>query len=396
MDLDSIPPLASLVHPADQGQGPNQSGEVSVPSRPLPIINATASGDNVQTNGTTTLTSAQRLYATSKSSRFASTSQTSVPIPEVSIGQRTSISACSIVDKDVATPDVSLSPTQASPPISVTANLEDSQPRYHPTRLRQSRQMTHPFLSLSSFSTPLSVAEGPTGQTLYNPAVQTSASGPNFNSKPRFKPQYQGQGPKVTRGASLGTSYPEGLNFRRKALPPTPADKEGTHGSTIPPTTSNNQHTKLYSGITEDNIFLLPAHGMVSLTEQRGIIRDEVPLPSLPPTQSGLHPPVASSSFSRSTDQVIFQPRPIKPLRGLSTSFQDQLRETSQPTSSLEEDQHQNVANRASKTPLFRRFSVGFIKAGKSEPDKDIRQDNRRSLDTSLDESFVLVNDVHL
>ncbi|KAF8807623.1 hypothetical protein BYT27DRAFT_7256196 [Phlegmacium glaucopus] len=392
VDLDSIPPRASLVHPADNiSQGHDQSGGASILSRPLPIINATNSCDNVQTNGTT-LTSAQRLYATATISNSSGLASTSVATPEVSIRQHASISARSIVV------DTSLSPTQTPSPTSVTANLEDSPSRYRPRRLRQSRQMTHPFLSPSPFSTPLSVAQGSTGQTLYNPAVQISASGPNFDSKSRPKPQ----GPKVLREASLVTSHTEGLDFRRKALPPIPADRERSNGLTTAPTTSNSQHRNVYSGITEDNVLLMPAHGKVSSPGQRAIIDDDEvseSLPPLSPTRCESHQPIVSTSFSQSMDQVIFQPRPIKPLRGLSANFQDQIRETSQPTPSLEEDQHKNVAKKV------KRFSLDLIKSGKSEPDKDnhrssLRYDDDSSwtpiLNSSLDESFVLVNDAHL
>ena len=382
MDLDSIPPRATLVHPADGvSQGHDQSRRTSVLSRPSPTINTSVTGnssDNVEIHGTAP-TSAQRLYATgmtsSNSYYFTSTS-----LPTVR----------SIVDRDGTPADTSLPPTPASPPLppSSVSESEHFQPRCRPRRLREKHQTTHPLSSL-----PLS--EGLTGQTLYNPAVQPSASVPTSDS---FKPR----GPRMTRNASLRTSYTtESHERRRKALPPIPvADGEKRNSLITISTTPHSQHTNLYSGITEDNVFLIPAHGKVSSTEQRAILIDEVPLSPVSPGQSGLHQP--SSPFIRSTDQVILQPRPIKPLQGLTASFQDQLRLTSQSrTESLEEDQFRNHTSTAKQTPLFRRFTTaGFI--------RPIREDNRRPsrpsdedsswtqiLDTSLDESFVVVDNTH-
>ena len=379
MDLNSIPPRATLVHPADGvSQGHDQSERTSISSRPLPTINTTVTGnssDNVQIHGTT-ITSAQRLYATgmtSNSSHFTSTSL---------------LTARSIVDRD-ATPADSTSPppTQASPlPPTSVSESEHFQPRYHPRRLREKHQTTHPFSSL-----PLS--EGLTAQTLYNPAVQTSASVPTSDS---FKPR----GPRVTRTASLRSSYAEGHEYRRKALPPIPADEEKRNSLITTSTAPHSQHTILYRGITEDNVFLIPAHGKVSesSTEQRAVLIDEVPLSPVSSSQNGLHQP--SSPFTRSTDQVILQPRPIKPLKGLTASFQDQIRLTAQPrTESLEENQLKNDASTVKQTPLYRRFTTTGLR-------RPIREDNRRPsrpsdedsswiqiLDTSLDESFVVVDD---
>ena len=381
MDLNSIPPRATFVHPADGvSQGHDQSRRSSISSRPSPTINNTDtdSVDNVRTHGTA-ITSAQRLYATgmtSNSSHFASTS-----LP----------TARSIVDRDATPADVS--PTQASPPLSALES-EHFQPRYRPRKLREKHQTTDPFPSL-----PLS--EGSTGQTLYNPAVQTSASVPTSDS---FKPR----GPRLTRNASLRSSYAEGgSERRRKALPPIPtADGEKRNSLITISTTPHSQHTNLYSGMTEDDVFLIPAHGKVSLTEQHAILIDEESVPPLSPVspnQSGLPVQQTSSLFTRSTgDQLILQPRPIKPLQGLTASFQDQIRLTSQPrTESLEEDRLKN-ASTANQTPLLTRR---FTTAGFRRP---TREDNYRSsrafdedsswmqiLDTSLDESFVVVDDTH-
>ena len=353
MDLDSIPPRATLVHPADGvPQGHHQSGTASVLSRPLPTINATASGDNfgnVQIDGTTT-TFAQRLYATGMTLNSSHPASTSLP------------TARSIVDEDATQANTSPPPPQPPPrPLALVSESEHFQPRYRTGRLREKNQT---FLSL-----PLS--EGLAGQTLYNPAVQTSTSLPTSDS---FKPQHdgpRGRGPKVIRHASLRIPHTEGHQFRRKALPPTPVDRDRPRSLIMTSITSHNQLPNLYSGITEDDIFIMPTHNGVTLTEQRAILIDEVPLSPISPTQSEFHQP--SSSFTRSTDQVILQPRPIKPLQGLTASFQDQIRETSQPSAGL----------------------------GKS-----IRQDNCRPsdedsswtqiLDTSLDESFVLVGNMHL
>ena len=334
VDLDSIPPRATLVHPAD---GVSQSGGTSV----LSTIDTTVTGnssDNVQTHSTVP-TSAQRLYATGMNSNSPLFISTSLP---------TSRSE-SIIDKDATPADTySPAPTQASPsfPPTSVSESEHVQLRYRPRRLREKHETTRPFSSLP-------LTEGLTGQTLYNPAVQTSASVPTFDS---FKPR----GPRLTRNTSLRT---EGHEFRRKPLPPIPIANGEKRNSVITiPTTphSPSQHTNLYSGITEDNVFLIPAYGKTS-TEQRAILIDEVPLSPLSPSQSGLHQP--SSPFTRSTDQVvILQPRPIKPLQGLTASFQDQLRLTSRPrTESLEEDQHKNDASTAKQTPFLRRFTtVGF------------------------------------
>lgn len=372
MDLDSTPPRATLVHPADGvSQRHDQSKRTSISSRPLPTINTTDTGnssDNVQTHGTTT-TSAQRLYATGMTS--ISSHFTSTPLP----------TARSIVDRDATSPPL----TQASPPLpALISESEQFQPRYHPRRLRERHQTTHPFSSL-----PLS--EGLTEQTLYNPAVQTPASVPVSDS---FKPR----GPRVTRAASLRSSYAEGHEYRRKALPPIPADGEKKRNSLITISTPHHsQYSNLYSGITEDNVLLIPAHGKVSSTEQRAILIDEVPISPAPPSQSGLHQP--SSPFTRSTDQVILQPRPIKPLQGLTASFQDQLRLASQPrTESLEEVHLKNGASTMKQIPLLRRFTTAGLR-------RPIREDNCRPsrpsdedsswiqvLDTSLDESFVVVD----
>ena len=380
MDLDSIPPRATLVHPADGvSQGHDQSKRTSISSRPLPMINATVTGnssDNVQNHGTT-ITSAQRLYATGMTSNSSHFNSTSLP------------TARSIVDRDATTADTSPPPTQASPlPPTSVSESEHFQPRHHPRRLREKHQTTHPFSSL-----PLS--EGLTGQTLYNPAVQTSASVPTSDS---FKPR----GPRVTRTPSLRSSYAEGHEYRRKALPPIPAVEEKRNSSITISTTPHSQHTNLYSGITEDSVFLIPTHGKISesSTEQRAVLIDEVPLSPVSSSQNGLHQP--SSPSTRSTDQAILQPRPIKPLKGLTASFQDQIRLTAQPrTESLEENQLKNDASTVKQTPLFRRFTT-------TGPRRPIREDNRRPsrpsdedsswiqiLDTSLDESFVVVDDTH-
>ena len=361
MDLDSIPPRASLVHPADVvSQGPDRSGRASVLLRPLPVINPTASGnssDNVKTNAT----SAQQLYATGKTSQFASTSLPTVRstgnssvqtngttttsaqrLYATKTSQSTSTSlptVRSIVDGDATPVNTSPPLTQSSspPPPPTSVESEHFQPRYPSGRLREK---SHPFLSL-----PLS--EGSTGQALYNAAVQTSTSVPNF--KPR--------GPTAIRNPSVGTSYTKGHDFPRKALPPTPADRERRNSFIITsPTVSDyNQPTNLYAGITEDNILLMPSHGSILSTEQRAVLIDEVPLSPISRTQSGFHQP--SPSFTRSTDHAILQPRPIKPLQGLTASFQDQIRETAQPgPPSLEEEQHKNAVSRTTKR-LFRRFT---------------------------------------
>jgi hypothetical protein len=381
VDLDSIPPRATLVHPADGvSQEHDQSRRTSILWRPPPTINATVTGnssDNVQTHGTTT-TSAQRLYATGMTSNSSSNSShfTSTSLP----------TARSIVDRDATPANTSPPPTQASPPLPPTSVSESEhfQPRYRPRRLLEKPQTTHPFSSL-----PLS--ESLTGQTLYNSAIQTSASLPTSDS---FKPR----GPRVTRNASL-RSYAEGR--RRKALPPIPtADGDKRNSLITISTTPHSQITSLYSGITEDNVFLIPAHGKVSSTEQRAILIDEVPLSPVSRSQSGLQRP--SSQFTRSTDQVILQPRPIKPLQGLTASFQDQLRLTSQSRAeSLEEGQLKNDASTAKQTPLVRRFTTTGL-------GRTIREDNCRPprpsdedsswthiLDASLDESFVVVDDTH-
>lgn len=376
MDLDSIPPRATLVHPADGvSQGHDQFRRTSIMSRPLPIINATVTGnssDNVQTHGTTT-TSAQRLYATGITSNSSHFTSTSLP------------AARSIVDRDATLADVSPHPPQASPPLPPTSVSESEhlQSRYLPRRHREKHQTTDSFSSL-----PLS--EGLTGQTLYNPAVQTSASVPTPDS---FKPR----GPRVTQDASLrSSSYTEGHEYHsRKALPPIPIDGEKRNSLITISTTPHSQLTNLYTGITEDNIFLIPAYGKVSSTKQRAVLIDGVPLsPVVSPSQSRLHQP--SSPLTRSTDQVILQPRPIKPLQGLTASFQDQIRSTSQPEDQLEKD-----SSTTKQTPLLGRFTTAGLR-------RPIREDNCRPsrpsdedlswtqiLDTSLDDSFVVVDDTH-
>ena len=367
------------MHPADGvSQGHDQSRRTSVLSRPSPIINTTVTGnssDNVETHGTAP-TSAQRLYATGMTSNSSHFTSTSLP------------TARSIVDRDASPADTSPPPTQASlplPPTSVSES-EHFQPRYRPRRPREKHQTTHSFSSLS-------LSEGLSGQTLYNPAVQPS-SVPTSDS---FKPL----GPRVTRNASLRSSYPEGHERRRKALPPIPvADGEKRNSLISISTTPLSQHINLYSGITEDNVFLIPARGKVSSTEQHAILIDEVPLSPVSPSQSGLHQP--SSPFIQSTDQVILQPRPIKPLQGLTASFQDQLRLTSQPrTESLEQDQLKHGTSTAKQTSLFRRFTTaGFIRPIREDNYRPSRPSDEDSswtqlLDTSLDESFVVVDDTH-
>lgn len=384
VDLDSIPPRATLVHPADGvSQGHDQSRRTSISSRPSPTINTALTGNspnNVQIHGTAT-TSAQRLYATGMTSNSSHLTSISPP------------TARSIVDRDATPADIPPPPTQASrpspplPPTSVSES-EHFQFRYRPRRLREKHQPTHPFSSL-----PLS--EGSTGQTLYNAAVQTSASVPSTSDS--FKPR----GPRMTRNASLRSSYAEGPERRRKALPPIPAANGERRNSMITiSTTPHSQHTNLYSGITEDNVFLIPAHGKVLSTEQRAILIDEVPLSPISPNQSGLQQASSPFTGTRSTDQVILQPRPIKPLQGLTASFQDQIRLTSQPrTESLEEEQlKKDDVSTAKQMPLFRRFTT----AGFRRP---IREDNCRPsdedsswtqiLDSSLDESFVVVDHTH-
>ena len=370
MDLDSIPPRATLVHPADDiSQEHDQSRTSMISSRPSPTINTVTgnNSDNAQTNGTAP-TSAQRLYATGMTSKSSHFTSTSLP------------TAHSIVDTDAT-------PADTSPPPTSVSESEHFQPRYRPRRLREKHQTTHPFSSL-----PLS--EGLTGQTLYNSAVQTSASVPTSDS---FKPR----GPRVTRNASLRSSYTEGHEFRRKPLPPIPvADGEKRNSLITITTTPHSQHTNLYSGMTEDNVFLIPDQGKVPSTEQRAILIDEVPLSPVSTSQNRLHQ--SSSLFTRSTDQVILQPRPIKPLQGLTASFQDQIGLTSQPRAeSLEEDQLKNDASTAKQMPLLRRFTTaGFRRPIREDNCRPLRPSDEDSswtqiLDTSLDESFVVVNDTH-
>lgn len=380
MDLDSIPPRATLVHPADGvSQGHDQSRGSSISSCPSPTINIAVTGnssDNVQTHGTAP-TSAQRLYATGMTSNPSHLTSTSPP------------SGRSTVDKDTTPADTSPAPpppTQASPPPPPTSVSESEhvQLRYHPRRIREKHETTHPFSSL-----PLS--EGSTGQMLYNPAIQTSTSVPTSDN---FKPR----GPRVTRNASLRSSYAEGHEFRRKPLPPIPvADRENRNSLITIPTTPHSQLTNLYSGVTEDNVFLIPAHGKVS-SEQPAILIDEGPLSPVSSSRSGLHQP--SSPFTRSTDQVILQPRPIKPLQGLAASFQDQLRLTSQPGAEDLEDQCKNDASTAN-SPLLRRLTTaGFrrpIREDNYRPSRPSDEDSSwtQILDTSVDESFVVVDNTH-
>jgi len=374
VDLDSLPPRATLVHPADGvSQGHNQSRGTSI------SISTTVAGDssdNVQTHGTAP-TSAQRLYASGMTSNSFHFTSTSLP------------TARSIVDKD-ATPVDTFKlppPTQASsPPATSVSESEHVQLRYLPRTPLEKRETAHPFPSV-----PLS--DGLTGQTLYNSALQASTSVPTSDS---FKPR----GPRVTRNAALRSSYAEGQEFRRKPLPPIPiADGEKRKSlvtmSTMPYT---SQHTNLYSGITEDNVFLIPAHGKISSTEQRPILIDEVPLSPVSPSQNGLHQP--SSPFTQSTEKVILQPRPIKPLQGLPASFQDQILLTLRPRAeSLEEEQHKNDASTAKQMSLLRRFTTaGFrrtIREDNNRPSGPSTRGGQQTLDTSLDESFVVVDGTH-
>ena len=383
MNLDSIPPRATLVHPADGvSQGQDQSRRASILSRPSPKIYTTVtcnSSDNVQTQ--TPTTSAQRLYATGMTSSLSHYTFTSLSTVH------------SIVDRDTTPADTSPAsppPTQASSPLPPTSVSESEhfQARYPPKRLREKHQTAHPFSSLP-------ISEGLTEQTLYNPAVHTSASVPTSDS---FKPQ----GP--TRNASLRSSCTEGHERRRKALPPIPAAKGEKRNSLIAiPTTPHSQHTNLYSGTTEDNVFFIPTHGKVSSTGRRAILIEEVPLSPVSPSQSGLDQ--ISSPFIRGTNQVILQPRPINPLQGLTAGFQDQIHLNSQPgTESLQEDQLKiNDASTVKQAPsrLLRRFTT----AGFRRP---IQEDNCRLsrfsdedlsrtqvFDTSLNESFVVVDDAH-
>jgi len=164
-------------------------------------------------------------------------------------------------------------------------------------------------------------------------------------------------------------------------------------------TTPHNQHLNLYPGTTEDNVFLLPAHGKVS-SEQRPILIDEVPLSPVSPSQSGLHQ--VSSPFIRSTDQVILQPRPMKPLQGLTASFQDQIRLTSRPrTESLVEDQLKNDVSTAKQTSLLRRFTTASfrrpIQEGNCRPSRPPDEDSSwtQIRDTSFNEPFVVIDDTH-
>ena len=377
VDLDSIPPRATLVHPADGvSQGHDQSRGTSI------SINTTDTGDssdNVQTHCTAP-TSAQRLYASGMTSNSFHFTSTSLP------------TARSIVNKD-ATPvdDTFPPPTQTCSPLPATSVSESEhvQLRYLPRRPLEKRETTHPFSSL-----PLS--NGLTGQTLYNSAVQTSASVPTSDS---FKPR----GPRLTRNVTVRSSHAEGQEFRRKPLPPIPiADGEKRQSLITMSTTPYRQHPNLYSGITEDNVFLIPSHGKVSSTEQRPILIDEVPLSPVSPSQNGLHQP--SSSFTQSTDKVILQPRPIKPLQGLPASFQDQILSTLRPRAeSLEEEQHsKNDSSTAKQLSLLRRFTTAGFR-------RTIREDNNRpsgpsakigrgqqTLDTNLDESFVVVDGTQL
>lgn len=329
MDLDSIPPRATLEHPADGvSQGHDQSRGTSISSYSSPTITGNSS-DNAQIHGTAP-TLAQRLYATGMNSNSSHFTSTSLPTTR------------SIVDKDAAS-DTSLPLAQASPPLRPTSVSESEHVQFrYPRRLREKHGTTHFFSSL-----PLS--KGLTGQTLYNPAVRTSSVPISDNFKPR--------GPRLTRNASLRLSNVEGHEFRRKPLPPIPvADGEKRNSLITISTTPHSQRASLYSGITEDNVFLIPAHGKVS-SGQRAILIDEVPLSPVSPSQNGLHQP--SSPFTWSTDQVIFQPRPVKPLQGLTATFQDQICLTSRPrVESLEEDQRKNDASTAKQTPLLRRFTT--------------------------------------
>lgn len=398
VDLVPEPPRVTFIHPCDSegkhpASAPANSREHSNTTRPRPVgprKSSTASinpapHDSIQRPRRATV--AQQLYASSLNLGSRQSLQTSD-----STSHRPQAVSSSPGPEDVAfNPTTYSSKKKAvSSTSSSLLNIDHHDPRkvFDCTRMAPSgiRRMT---VNGTSLPRNLNLAPGPSprdgrgydAHELYHPSVSNSVTPSPI--LPRDTPDNVSRRSVLhtppTQVARLqGSSSSRPSNLSSSALVP-PLRGSATD-------VKSPQGSDTYSAVTEDGLLLVPKKAS-SLTPSSATTSTS-PID----TSSSRHD--ASSSRPRiriSTDTGILQPKPIRPMKGVSLNLQVQA---AVMTETREEDSVKVPENKR-KSRLLKNFSLGISK-GKAkvviDPYSEDGSGYGDPLGTRFDDSFILVD----
>ncbi|KAF8167876.1 hypothetical protein B0H34DRAFT_34686 [Crassisporium funariophilum] len=328
IDLDSVPPRASFVHPCDELRRIKGKGRMTISHELAP--------EESSFSGSDTTTFAQRLYATSVSASLPQPPSSGSSISSTGLATHLehprSSSSPGLASGDSSSSNPASSTYSISPsPLPAEQSNSDRPKLFGP---RQPRNSRHRSASSPAVRSPLAAEDTDIygTPTLYHPVVVASTTPPGRRITSLEVKRADNQ-------ASIGSGVkPTGApDCIPKALPPIPnatdiSKPPATPLIMAPPTI--RRLAKRYSAVTEDNIYVAPVPPGVSsspaLTQERplpldvALIHTNIDPPSLDAQRFIQRPPT-------SLEQAILQPKPIKPLKGVSLSLQNQVVESSTP-----------------------------------------------------------------
>ncbi|KDR85222.1 hypothetical protein GALMADRAFT_233943 [Galerina marginata CBS 339.88] len=404
VDINAKPPRATFVHPCDvdgkqPASAPAKYGSiVRILQRPVgPRTNASASLNAGSRNGrrARSATVAQQLYA---SSLTTSASREPPLAADRSFLRQPSMSPSPTSD-EVAFASSSNTPyyTSKSSNVSSTSsssstNLGTHYPRnlFDCTRLAPgTRRMTvngpQPSQPSSSGS---ERQDGVThvARALYHPSVNTTPSpiplqGLLDNNLRRVTIPVQKSSGILSNAPSIAHS---------NGIPQSPMSPMTILSASRLNINPTSQDTKQYTAITDDNLMIMP-QSMSIASSALSASPVALDVASLQDEQ----PVVASSSQASrhipqtNTDTDILQPKPIRPLKGISLNLQVQVAAMSE---TLDKDEGvQSYSKSKRKSQLLKNFGFGKGKAkmvmDPNDGDVSSQADGHR-----VDESFVLVD----
>ncbi|KAF8973845.1 hypothetical protein BDZ97DRAFT_1912300 [Flammula alnicola] len=241
-------------------------------------------------------------------------------------------------------------------------------------------------------------------QAFYHPSVQTSPSPipPNSSSLELSDGQL--------RPTALSTPAPQ----KMKAVVMTSNELASSSSSTaalFPPSlltaatvmsqfSTRSTASKPYTATTEDGLMVMPTHKANNLSRRTSPLpldmsnlRDTTSIRPLPSTTSHQ----ASRNISPLTNQAILQPKPIRPIGGVSLNLQVQVAGV-KSRSPEQSESRQDLPAKKKKNPLLKNLGLGISKNAKGKApirtvyDQEKMDSSPDDLASRMDHSFVLID----
>ncbi|KAF8912887.1 hypothetical protein CPB84DRAFT_1742327 [Gymnopilus junonius] len=395
VDLVPEPPRVTFIHPCDlEGKHPTSAPANSrehpskqrLSQRPVGPRKSSTASLNPALHDTTQrqrrATVAQQLYASSLNPGSRQLLLTPDPPPH----HQQSVSS-SPGPEDVASSSSTYSSRKN--PVSSTSssllNLDHHDPRkvFDCTRMAPGvRRMTVNGTGLPRNLAPGSSprdGKGYGAHELYHPSVSNVTPSP---VPPKDTPDNHPRGSALPMLTTQDTRLIGSSSSQSETL------SLAARGAESAPDVMSPLDSDIYSGVTEDGLLVAPGKPSVFTPSKSSATLDVSSLKGKRPESSSLSQ--ASAKMS-STDTGILQPKPIRPMQGVSLNLQVQAAVMAE----TREDDSTKHPKSTRKSQLLKNFSLGISK-GKTkvliDPYPEDASSYGDSLTSKFDESFVLVN----